>query len=166
MGEGGRYQEIWQGFRDYCHDSGTFLSLPRAGMQPELVIPLEKSDCSITLAIRTEERLASCEVVMPGMASWRIVKPLEQDRASIEQLTGPLSWRVCGTSQECRIGAFRPDTDLEDRALWPEPYLWFKLQAELFHKTFSSRIKMLAMFSGARDEPAGSLSDNGSTPGS
>jgi hypothetical protein len=40
---------------------------------------------------------------------------------------------------------YRPGIDISEKKEWADAYAWLKQEAELFHKTFSPRIKALVI---------------------
>ena len=137
------YLEFWTEFKDYCLEKKTFLRIGKPHPQHWLSMSIGRSQFSLAVTVSTQKRRACCEVYIRGKNAKKAFKLLKAEKTAIEEDTGPLQWMLLPEGQDCRIAMFRPDIDISNRAGRPELYQWLMGKAELFHKTFSSRIKAL-----------------------
>ena len=77
-------------------------------------------------------------------------KLLEAEKVEIERELGPLEWMELPEKQDARIVTDKHDVDIADKSKQPVAFEWLRQKAELFHKTFSSRIKALPIRTAGR----------------
>lgn len=139
----GIYLDFWNNFKDYCKEKRTFLSLRKAFPQLWFSIAIGRSNFSISLTASTQLNRIGCEIYIQSSNAKKYFKMLEKQKIEIEQKTGQLEWQQLPEGKDCRIVLYRHNVDITDEPIREELFLWLKEKAELFHKTFSSRIKAL-----------------------
>ena len=85
------------------------------------------------------------ELVIDHLEAKAFFKMLEKQRKEIEEEIGePLTWHNPSNARMCRIYVRKP-ADIKNRDDWPQQHAWLKEKLELFHRTFSPRIKTLSV---------------------
>jgi hypothetical protein len=139
------YLEFWTGFRDYCLESGTFLSLRKPRPQHFYNIAVGRAKFSIALTASTQYKRLGCEIYLRGSSAKHAFRELEEQRHEVESNLGALDWRELPQGQDSRIIRYRYDTDVSRRSEWETAFCWLKDQAEQFHRVFSPRIMALQL---------------------
>jgi hypothetical protein len=139
----GIYLEFWTGFREYGLSKKTFLSLRKPRPQHWFSIAVGRSKFSISLTASIQKKRIGCEMYMRGINAKQAYKLLAKDKEAIEQSTGDLEWHELPEGQDCRIVLFSHDIDIAEKENWKSAFEWLLSNAELFHKTFSPRIRAL-----------------------
>jgi Domain of unknown function (DUF4268) len=69
---------------------------------------------------------------------------LKNERAQIEaEIGAELEWRELPAKRACRVLLFRKNSDVTNKANWPEQHAWLQNHAEKFHQAFASRVRVL-----------------------
>lgn len=139
----GLYLEFWNGFREFCRVEGTFLILHKQSTRFWYALSVGRSGIVISMTASSQKRRLGCEVYLSGPNAKRNFKFLERDKQAIEEKTGTLEWQELPDRRDCRIVLYRWGVDVADKTTWDDAYAWLKSEAELFHNTFSPRIKAL-----------------------
>ncbi|MFH1740538.1 MAG: DUF4268 domain-containing protein [bacterium] len=137
------YLEFWTAFRDYCGNTGTFLSIRKPCPQMWFSIAVGRSKFSIYLTASIQKSRIACEIYMRGANATNAFRLLHKEKDVIEKETGPLDWRELPEGKDCRIMRFKNNVDISKREIWSEAHAWMKDEAERFHNAFSRRIKAL-----------------------
>lgn len=137
------YLEFWNAFKDYCSLRGTFLNLRKANPRHWFTVAVGRSGFVLSLTASLQKKRIGCEIYIRGANANRAFRLLEQDKQAIEEKTGALEWQDLPDAQDCRIVLYRSGVDVSDRANWEAAFAWLKSEAELFHNTFSPRIRAL-----------------------
>jgi hypothetical protein len=101
-----------------------------------------------------KERLG-CELYLRGANANTAFNLLQQQKEEIEAATGPLEWNELPHRQDCRIITYRTNVDISDKSEWKDAYRWLMEKAELFHETFSFRVKALPPQGATLDDEGG-----------
>ncbi len=139
------YLEFWNGFKEFCLAEGTFLSLRKPRPQHWYSIAVGRSKFQISVTASVQKQRIGCEIYMRGPNAGTAFKLLKKQKDEIEEATGTLQWQELPKGQDCRVVRYRPNIDVTDQSNWEESYRWLKKEAEVFHKTFSPRIKALPL---------------------
>lgn len=142
------YLEFWNGFKEFCKLKGTFLSIRKPRPQHWFTIAVGRSQFTLSLTASLQKRRLGCELYLRGANAKRAFKLLEEDKQAIEEKTGPLEWQELPDGQDCRIVLYRSGINISDKSNWDDAFVWLKSEAELFHKTFSPRIRALPLLDG------------------
>ena len=137
------YLGLWNGFKQFCVEIGTFLKIRKPRPQHWFSISVGRSKFHISLTASTQHRRIGCEVYIRGKNAKAAFKLLEEKKGQIENITGALDWQELPNKQNCRIVLFKHEIDVRDRNNWQDTFKWFKDNAEKFHKAFSSQIRSL-----------------------
>ncbi len=137
------YLDLWNGFKQFCVENGTFLKIRKPRPQHWFSISVGRSKFHISLTASTQHRRIGCEVYIRGKNAKAAFKLLEEKKGQIENITGALDWQELPNKQNCRIVLFKHEIDVRDRNNWQDTFKWFKDNAEKFHKAFSSQIRSL-----------------------
>lgn len=139
----GLYLEFWKGFTEFCKTQGTFLRLDKQSTRHWYAISLGRAGLAIAVTASSQKRRLGCEIYLSGENAKRNFKLLERDKQAIEEKTGTLEWEELPSRGASRIVLYRPGIDITDKSTWNDSYTWLKSEAELFHQTFTPRIKAL-----------------------
>lgn len=139
------YLEFWNGFKDYCREKGTFLRVRKPRPQHWFAMAVGRSKFTLSLTASLQKRRLGCEIYIRGVNAKRAYRLLEQNKQAIEEQTGHLEWQELPDGQDCRIVLYRAEVDISDEANWADAFAWLKSEAELFHNTFSPRIRALPL---------------------
>lgn len=139
----GLYLEFWKGFTEFCRVQGTFLSLNKQSTRHWYAISLGRSGFAISVTASSQKRRLGCEIYLSGDNAKRNFKLLERDKQAIEEKTGTLEWQELPDRGACRIVLYRSGINIADKSTWNDSYTWLKSEAELFHRTFTPRMREL-----------------------
>jgi hypothetical protein len=148
------YLEFWSGFRGFCSAEGTFLSLRKPWPRYWFNVAVGRSKFDIRLTASAQKERLGCELYLRGVNAETAFKLLLKQKEGIEKATGPLEWQELPEGQDCRIIDYRADVDITEQSEWEEAYRWLKDKAELFHKTFSPRVKALPVLGSSTEDGA------------
>ena len=135
------YLEFWRGLSDYMASAKTFLPLRKARQQHWFTITVGRSRFQVSLTASLQKNRIGCEIYMRGPDAKKAFKLLENRKAEIEKLTGPLEWQYLHEGQDCRVAVYHAGVDISDKKNWSEAFRWLKDKAETFHKSLLSRHK-------------------------
>lgn len=137
------YLEFFTGLKEFCHSQGAGLTLREPAPQHWLTCGIGRTGFLISLTASTTKRRVGCEIYIQGPRAKSAFKLLELDKSAIEQVTGPLQWMELPEGQDSRILLVHEQVNVRDKATWETTYRWLKDKGELFHMTFSPRIRDL-----------------------
>lgn len=139
------YQEFWLALKESYAKRGGALELRKPRPQHWFAIAVGRSKFIISLTASTMYDRVGCEIYIRGPHAKKAFKLLELDKSAIEQLTGPLEWQELPEGNDCRIALFRGGVKVSDRQAWNDSFSWLSDKADLFHRTFSERIRALPL---------------------
>lgn len=143
------YLELWNAFREYALQHGTFLKLRKPSTDYWYTVALGRNHFAVSLTVSLYYKRAGCELFIDGgQIAKAAFQLLQQQKAEIEAVTGPLDWQELPETQRCKLLVYRNGIDPADKNTWPDLFQWMKEKAELFHKTFAPRVKALPLEEG------------------
>lgn len=137
------YLEFWTGFKEFCSAEGTSLRLRKPQPRNWYSVAVGHSKFSLRWTASAQKKRLSCEIYLRGKNAKAAFDLLEAEKEDIEKTTGPLDWQRLPEGQDCRIIRYREGTDVTEQSQWDDAYRWLKEKGELFHTSFSPRIKAL-----------------------
>lgn len=137
------YLNFWSRFEEYCSREGTFLNLRKPRPQHWVSIAVGRGKFSLNLSASAQKERLGCEIYIRGTEAGSAFQLLLKQKQAIEERTGPLEWMELPEGQDCRVVRYHPGVDIQDQSSWGAAHQWLKQKAELFHGTFSPRIKAL-----------------------
>ena len=146
------YLNFWSRFKEYCARERTFLNLRKPQPRYWFSIAVGRSKFNIRLTASVQKKRLGCEVYLRGVNAGAAFQLLLAQKEDIEEETGSLEWQELPDGQDYRIIRYRPKMDITDQTEWEDTHRWLKNEAELFHNTFSPRIKTLPALDGLVEE--------------
>jgi hypothetical protein len=113
-----------------------------------------RSKFLIAVKASVQKQRLGCELYLRGVNAGTAFKLLLEQKEDIEKATGPLEWQELPEKQDCRIIVHRTDVDITEQSEWEVAHRWLKDKAELFHNTFSPRVKALPVLGGSTEDGA------------
>ncbi len=140
------YIAYWSGFGAFLQDKGAPWKIPTPPRDYWSNFGVGRSGFVLSVTAGFRDRKLGVEISINHPAAKRAFDLLEADRASIEAEFGqPLDWQRMEGRKGCRIAVLRTDLDPRDESQRPAQYEWFLDQMQRFARTFSNRIRNLAL---------------------
>jgi hypothetical protein len=136
---------------DYWTTLRELLVQRRSVVRPQKALPqhwtnfaIGRSFFHLAAMVNTRERRLSCGLILTGPDAKAHFRALQADSEAIErEMNASLEWRELPDKKESRVLLRREDADPTNRENWPEQHRWLADKLELFHHTFSQRIRDL-----------------------
>lgn len=137
-------QEYWLALREFLAERKSSLKPQKAHPQHWMTVSIGRSYFNMAALVNTPENRIGVEVYMTGPLGKKHFKRLEAQRAETEKEIGQkLDWRELPQKDASRILLLREDTNIKDKAAWPEQHQWLADALERFDKVFRPRIQAL-----------------------
>jgi len=145
------YLAYWTAYKEYMEENShircekpssrnyTGHAIGRSGFWLSSVASMWDSDLNASASV------IRVELVINHSDSKAFFEKLEKERKEIEEEIGEqLTWYNPSKAKMCRIYVRKP-ADITNRDDWPQQHVWLKEKLELFHRTFSPRVKNLSV---------------------
>ena len=138
-------KEFWSQLKDYMEGKQTSLRLRTPTHRHWYSISVGRSGFQISLTFKTRHKQIGCELYMRASVAIKAFTVLYAQKKAIEsELNGEVEWQELPHRGASRIVQYHL-ADLKDKEVWPELFSWFMERAEIFHKTFSERVRNLEL---------------------
>lgn len=138
------YQEYWAELvATHRGDSEVFRS-GRKSQSSWKSFPLGRPNFRLSASLKRREQLLRAAVEIYSDDAEVFLRVLETQKEEIEREIGKgFVWDDRPGGKTKYIYIDRPESNLEDRAQWPEQHVWLRDKLELLHAAFAPRIKKL-----------------------
>lgn len=137
---------FWEELREYSHSRKSPLKFRKPRPQHWYSLSIDRSGFWMSLTINSFRKRVGCEIYMRGPQPKLAFDLLHAQQEQIEAEIGhPLEWQRLEKKKGSRIAIYKTDLLIDDPKQREEARIWLHQMAELFHNTFSNRIKALEL---------------------
>lgn len=135
--------DYWTSFREYLQKEGSHIRAQKPQPQNWAIYAIGRSNFHLSTSVNAWDKFCSVGLAIVGPFAKPHYYLLEKDQELIEREVGEqLEWQPNPNGKQSYI-SLRCNHDLTIKNQWPEIHDWMKNKLELFHRTFSDRVKRL-----------------------
>jgi hypothetical protein len=137
------YLEYWSAFASYLKGNEKLSKVPKPSSQQWMSFGIGRANFYLNTTFQREQSRIRVEL-LPADPGKMAFKKLLQQRAEIEQeIASTLTWDELSGKKSSRIAIYRENTDISDKASWPDQFRWYAQWLEDFRRVFTPRIRTL-----------------------
>ncbi|QDU88405.1 hypothetical protein Pla175_17810 [Pirellulimonas nuda] len=138
------YAEYWLAFRDVLEARSSAFVIRGAPDRAYVAFAIGRAGFGNNAVITREQLNIRVELYLSGKQASARFYALMQERPAIEAAFGDkLDWQELPDKIASRIAYFRPNSDVEDRASWPEQHRWLADHLQRIQDVFCKRVAAL-----------------------
>ncbi len=135
---------FWTEFRLYLQQNSTIFKPGKAHRGHWMnFYPFHSGAARISTIVNTKDEYVRVELVLRAPDAKENFAALQSQQAEIEQVLGPLDWRLLPGNKRSTIALRNMTVNPNDETQWPAAYAWLCHQLHAFYEVFGPRVKAL-----------------------
>ena len=137
-------QRYWAALQRILLDRNGLVKAQKPQPQNWMSFAIGRANFWLNAAVNTQKNFLRAALVCGGAEGKAHFHLLEEDEEAIEAEAGTaLVWNELPNRKESRIELLLNDADPTNESDWPRQHAWLAEKLEVFHQTFSKRVKQL-----------------------